>query len=92
MELDLSKYLSAEAREKGTMFAGFTASTGRLYEAHTVSDWAFYEVASSDPKHAASAPGPAPMPIRPDPPPNPAPAGSVSGVGQRTPRSGVHFS
>lgn len=49
MEIDLSELFPEWTKDKiGTMYAGFTASTGRLYESHAISDWTFYEV---DAKH-----------------------------------------
>lgn len=45
MEIDFNELFPNWMKEKvGTMYAGFTASTGRLYESHAISDWTFYEV------------------------------------------------
>ena len=44
VELDLSEVLPHHW-QSGMVWAGFTASTGRLHESHAISEWTFHEVA-----------------------------------------------
>lgn len=49
MEVDLGSLF--RHWKGGAMYAGFTASTGRLYGSHAISEWTFYEVVNGE-RHA----------------------------------------